>query len=122
MDASRTTCDVLVVGAGISGLTAAYALGKQGVATVLVDAGAGPGGVIGTRERDGFLYETGANSALERAPVGRQLFGITGDFTHELFARERDSGVEQQREQVEDAFDAARCVRHVLFRIWRGPR
>jgi oxygen-dependent protoporphyrinogen oxidase len=82
MDASRTTCDVLVVGAGISGLTAAYALGKQGVATVLVDAGPGPGGVIGTRERDGFLYETGANSALDTTPALDALFdelGIRGE-------------------------------------------
>ncbi|HEX4884048.1 MAG TPA: protoporphyrinogen oxidase [Casimicrobiaceae bacterium] len=87
MDATRTTCDVLVVGAGISGLTLAHALGKHGIATVLVDAGDAPGGVIGTRERDGFLYETGANSALDTSPALNELFAELG-----ILDERRDAG------------------------------
>ncbi|MCL4762853.1 MAG: FAD-dependent oxidoreductase, partial [Burkholderiales bacterium] len=46
MDASTTTLDVLVIGAGVSGLTAAYELGKRGTAVAIADAGPDPGGVI----------------------------------------------------------------------------
>ena len=38
--------------------------------------------------------------------------GVPADRPHDLLARQRAARVEQQREQVEDAFDAARGVRH----------
>jgi oxygen-dependent protoporphyrinogen oxidase len=87
MDASTTICDTLVIGAGVSGLTVAYALQKRGVDVAVVDAGEAPGGVIGTRERDGFLYETGANSALDTTPELNALFDDLG-----ILAERRDAG------------------------------
>jgi len=87
MDASTTTLDVLVIGAGVSGLTAAYELGKRGTAVAIADAGRDPGGVIGTRERDGFLYETGANSALDTSPALDALFDELG-----ILGERRDAG------------------------------
>jgi protoporphyrinogen/coproporphyrinogen III oxidase len=53
---------VLVIGAGISGLTTAYALQKAGVATFVVDSAARPGGVMQTIKRDGYLVECGPQS------------------------------------------------------------
>jgi oxygen-dependent protoporphyrinogen oxidase len=53
---------VLVIGAGISGLTSAFALQKAGIATMIVDSAARPGGVIQTLERDGYLIECGPQS------------------------------------------------------------
>ena len=87
MDAPTMTVDVLVVGAGISGLTLAHALEKRGVAVALVDAADVPGGVIGTRERDGFRYETGANSALDTSPELNALFAELG-----ILGERRDAG------------------------------
>jgi len=92
MDANATTCDVLVIGAGVSGLTLAHALQKRGVDVALVDAGEAPGGVIGTRERDGFLYETGANSALDTTPELNALFDELG-----ILAERRDAGATGSR-------------------------
>lgn len=52
----------LVVGAGISGLTTAFALQKSGVSTRIVEAAARPGGVIQSVQRDGYLLECGPQS------------------------------------------------------------
>jgi oxygen-dependent protoporphyrinogen oxidase len=68
-------CDVLVVGAGISGLTAAFQLTRRGLAVEVIDAGFRPGGVIGTERREGVLYERGPNSILDTGPFINELLG-----------------------------------------------
>ncbi len=60
MNATPHAFDVLVLGGGLSGLVAAFELQKRGLVVGVADANDAPGGVIGTRTRDGFLYETGA--------------------------------------------------------------
>jgi oxygen-dependent protoporphyrinogen oxidase len=87
MEDNTTTCDVLVIGAGVSGLTLAHALQKRGVDVAVVDAGEAPGGVIATRDRDGFLYETGANSALDTTPLIDRLLAEVG-----VLDERRDAG------------------------------
>lgn len=67
--ASEVGVDVVVVGGGISGLTAAFRLQQQGLAVEVLEAAPRAGGVIGTRSRDGFLYETGPNSTLDTTPL-----------------------------------------------------
>src|SRR5271167_66646 len=52
----------LVVGAGISGLTTAFALQKSGISTLVLEATSRPGGVIQSIQRDGFLLECGPQS------------------------------------------------------------
>jgi len=65
--------DVVVVGGGISGLATAFGLKQRGVAVEVLDAGARAGGVIGSVRRDGVLYETGPNSALDTTPLINEL-------------------------------------------------
>ena len=76
------TIDALVVGAGLSGLVVAYALRESGMRVVTTEIADRPGGVLATRERDGFRYETAANSALDDGvnfgPLLRSL-GIEGE-------------------------------------------
>jgi len=57
-----TRVEALVVGAGISGLTTAYALAKSGVAVRAVESAPRPGGVIQSVRRDGYLLECGPQS------------------------------------------------------------
>jgi oxygen-dependent protoporphyrinogen oxidase len=82
----RTDADVIVVGGGLSGLTAAFRLMLRGLAVELIDAGARPGGVIGTRRREvpggEALYELGPNSGLDTSPLIDALLrdlGIGGE-------------------------------------------
>jgi oxygen-dependent protoporphyrinogen oxidase len=57
-----THVPVLVIGAGISGLTCAYHLRKSGIDAQIVEAADRPGGVIRSERRDGFLLELGPQS------------------------------------------------------------
>lgn len=54
--------EALVIGAGISGLATAFYLQEAGVATLLVEAGSRPGGVIQSVVQDGYLLELGPQS------------------------------------------------------------
>jgi len=51
-----------VIGAGISGLTCAYALKKSGQNVLLLEASPRPGGVIQSVEENGYLFELGPQS------------------------------------------------------------
>ena len=57
-----TRVPVLIVGAGISGLTGAYHLRRSGIDANVVEASPQPGGVIRCERRDGFLLELGPQS------------------------------------------------------------
>ena len=53
---------VIVVGAGISGLACALRLRELGVTVRVFDAAEDPGGLISTVQREGFLFESGPQS------------------------------------------------------------
>src|SRR5205814_5699632 len=67
------TIDAVVIGGGICGLTAAYALQRRGAAVEVLEAKARAGGVIATHGRDGALFEAGPNSALDTTPLINEL-------------------------------------------------
>ena len=64
---------VLVVGGGITGLTAAYALGRAGIPTLLVEATDRLGGKVRTERSDGFLVEAGPDSFVSYRPAALEL-------------------------------------------------
>jgi oxygen-dependent protoporphyrinogen oxidase len=75
------TSDVVVIGAGISGLAVAHGLAKRGRTVSVLESAAVPGGVIATSRRDGALFERGPNSTLDTSPrIGELLreVGIDG--------------------------------------------
>lgn len=52
--------DVIVIGAGLSGLTAAALLAKRGVSVAVIDRNYMPGGSCGIFKRNGTIFEQGA--------------------------------------------------------------
>jgi oxygen-dependent protoporphyrinogen oxidase len=62
---SFPTRSVAVLGAGITGLAAAWHLHRAGIPTTLFEASSRCGGAIDTIREGGWLHETGPNSLLE---------------------------------------------------------
>ena len=56
-----TSSNVVVIGAGPAGLTAAYCLGKQGETCLVVEADNVVGGISRTVERDGWRFDIGGH-------------------------------------------------------------
>ncbi len=59
---------VAVVGAGLTGLVAAFRLKQRGIRVSVFEASARAGGVIRTERRDGYLAELGPNSLASPGP------------------------------------------------------
>lgn len=76
---------VVVIGAGISGLAAAWWLHKSGCNVLVLEKDAHVGGTMRTIHDNGWLVETGPNSALETTPLFQILFedlGIKGELVY----------------------------------------
>lgn len=77
--------DVIITGAGLTGLTLAYYLKKGGMDVLILEKANHTGGVIGTVEEDGFVYETGPNTGILSTPEIVELFeDLSGQVTPEL--------------------------------------
>ena len=69
---------VVVVGAGIAGLAAAWDLVRAGADVTLLESERRPGGVIVTERRDGFIVEGGPDGFLAAEPELPALAGELG--------------------------------------------
>ena len=63
------TTDVVIIGAGVSGLACALELQKRGLRPLVIDASDAVGGRIRTDNRDGFLGSSGG-SVLDETSAG----------------------------------------------------
>ena len=69
---------IAVIGAGITGLTAAFYLKRKGFPVTLYESGSRVGGVIESIRQDGYLAEFGPNTILETSPKISQLVRDAG--------------------------------------------
>ena len=72
---------VIVIGAGISGLACAYRLKQLGLPVILLEASARVGGLVGSVRTDGFLFESGPQSFQGTEPLLELIreVGIEGE-------------------------------------------
>jgi len=59
---------VVIIGAGLTGLSAAVALKRRGIPVAVLESSGRPGGAVGTEHADGFLVERGPNSMMLGEP------------------------------------------------------
>jgi oxygen-dependent protoporphyrinogen oxidase len=64
---------VIIVGGGIAGLSAAYELHRRGIYFTLLEAGGRAGGVVLSEQSDGFTIDAGPDSLLVQKPDGIRL-------------------------------------------------
>ena len=77
---------IAVLGAGITGLTAAWHLQRAGLTPVVFEKGARVGGAIGAVRSDGWLHELGPNSLLEGAASVADFIDAAGLRERRLYA------------------------------------
>jgi oxygen-dependent protoporphyrinogen oxidase len=65
--------DVVIVGAGIAGLAAAFDVQARGLTVRVLEASARPGGVINTERFDGWVIDGGPDSILVQKPAAIAL-------------------------------------------------
>jgi oxygen-dependent protoporphyrinogen oxidase len=72
---------VIVIGAGVSGLACAYRLKQLGIPVILLEASARVGGLVGSVRKDGFLFESGPQSFQGTEPLLELIreIGIEGE-------------------------------------------
>lgn len=77
---------VAVLGAGLTGLTAAWHLQRAGVRCVVFEAAARVGGAIGAHRDGEWLHELGPNSLLESSPEMARFIDEAGLGARRLYA------------------------------------
>jgi len=89
---------VAIIGAGITGLTAAFYLKRKCLAVTVYEASGRVGGVIQSLRRDGYLAEFGPNTLLETSPKITQLI--------------KDAGLQSRRLDPDPKAEARYVVRY----------
>jgi oxygen-dependent protoporphyrinogen oxidase len=77
---------VVIVGAGITGLTTAWWLQKRDVSVTVLEKENAAGGTMRTHMIDGWLVETGPTSALETTPLFSEMFEHLGILEERVYA------------------------------------
>lgn len=65
--------EIIIIGAGITGLSTAYWLKKDGFKVKILEASNQVGGNIKTEKHQNFVFDTGPNSGLETTPLIKQI-------------------------------------------------
>ena len=88
---------VAIIGAGITGLTAAFRLKEKGIPVTVYEASNRAGGVIQSIRQNGYLAECGPNTCLETNP--------------KIGALIRDAGVENRKQYTDPHAESRYLVR-----------
>ena len=82
---SAPTPEIIIVGAGLSGLACARRLAKAGLRFTLLEASNGVGGRVRTDEVDGFLLDRGFQVFLPAYPMAKKMLDYDALDLHTFF-------------------------------------
>lgn len=71
--------DIVIIGAGLTGLTTAFYLKRKNADFLVIEKNSRAGGVINTETEKGYLLETGPNTGVIGNPDVAELFEDLGD-------------------------------------------
>lgn len=74
-----TPLDVVIIGAGLTGLTTAFHLKEAGLSLHLIEQRERPGGVIESHSEEGFIYESGPTTGIISHAAVPRLFAAFPD-------------------------------------------
>ena len=119
MDKASKSVDFLVVGAGISGMGAAYELHKTGKSFTILEGRNRAGGVLESREKNGYTYDLGANSAASSASYLKfiQELGLEDKF-QSILARSLPRSLWQKQ----GLMGITSPLRSILGARWLSPK
>lgn len=101
------TRSVVIIGAGIGGLTAAIRLAQQGLSVRVIEARAETGGLASGFERDGFVFDAGPYILLDRPGLEWAFRSLGLELAEHLTLRRIDDVYEvKTREEVTVRFYA----------------
>ncbi len=80
--------EVVIIGAGISGLSTAFFLKEKGFKVSVLEVNQEVGGTMKSRIMDGYLIEYGPNSALETTPLLKNICRKVGILDQMIYANE----------------------------------
>ena len=92
------TTEILIIGAGLTGLTTAFHLVRGGKQVHILECNDRVGGQIHTFREDGFIFESGPNTGVVSYPEVAELFSALSPAC-----------------ELETAHDEAKCRL-----IWKG--
>lgn len=80
---------IVVLGAGISGLTTAWLLKKKGFDVTVLEKNKDTGGAMESILENGYLFDRGPNSGLETVPIIKEVVNDIGLADEMVYANEK---------------------------------
>ena len=90
---------VVIIGAGMGGLTAAVRLAQQGLSVRIIEARPDAGGLASAFEKDGFLFDAGPYILLDRPGLGWAFQSLGLELSEYLTLRRIDDVYEVRSTQ-----------------------
>ena len=115
MPVDATHHEMLIVGAGLSGLSAAAYLTKAGYSTLVLEKTSSCGGLLNSFTRDGYVFDAGARS-IENSGIIKPMLKDLG-IEMELLDSPVSIGVESKIINMESK-DSIECYRKVLESLY----
>jgi protoporphyrinogen oxidase len=84
--------DLLILGGGIAGLSAAWTAKERGLLALVLEASARPGGILDSFVIEGFRFDNGVHLSFANEPEVREIFDRTPFCDHDAVSLCWDNG------------------------------